>query len=437
MNNRGSIHHKIFYYSLILVAATLPFSLLANSISIIALTLNWLIEGDYSKKIKSIKNNLLFYIFISFYVMHIIGMLYTTNIHDGFFELQKKLSLLVFPFVVFTSQKLNQQEIKNILKSFLLSILISSLICFINAFYRNHIDPFPETDWLYFSYRDLTEIIGIQPTYLALFVSFAILISFYLIKEGSHVHSFFKKIFFYSISFFLVVFLFMISSRTEITAFLIILFSGIIYFFYKRNKLLKGLLIASISFLIFVSLICQIPVAKERFLQVFGIQNNDVWINQYGKGKETQPDVRVLKWKCSWYAIRENWLFGVGTGDVQDILQSQYKKNNFETAFQQKFNSHNQFLETWIGLGVIGLFFFLSSLVVPCILFFQNKNYLYMAFIILFFTCCITESMLERQHGIIFYSLFTSLFAFHYTDKKYHKSISYLCKKKILTDNNL
>ena len=158
----------------------------------------------------------------------------------------------------------------------------------------------------------------------------------------------------------------------------------------------------------------QIPVIKERFMLALGIEQKDVWINQYGDGKGVIQDVRPLKWKCAWNVIKENWFLGVGTGDGQEELQLQYKRINFDIAFNEEYNTHNQYLQTWLGLGLVGLLLLISCLIFPAISAFQRKNYLYMSFLMLFSICCITESMLCRQNGIVFYAFFNSIFAFHF-----------------------
>lgn len=416
---RQEMHTKIFYYALILTVVTLPFSLLANSISIIILFINWIAEGKFDKKIKYAKNNLLLLAFILFFILHLLGMLYTNNINNGLFELQKKLSLFLFPLVIATSPKLNALQIKNILKFFFFSSLLASFICLGYAMYRTNIfETYPNINWLYFSYRDLTMLINIQATYLALYISFSILILLFFFSENRLHYSTEKKIFFYLCMGYLIFFLFLLASRMAILSMLLISFTGLIYYFYKTKKLIKGLFILGILCAFIITLISQLPFMKERFNETLGIKQETVWINQYGDGKTVSPEIRKLKWQSAWNIIKENWLLGVGTGDTQDELQIQYKNINFEAGYKTRYNAHNQYLETWLGIGIAGLLLLLTSMILPFIFALQQKNYLFASFIALFFMCCITESMLCRQNGIVFYSLFISLFSFHSINEK-------------------
>jgi O-antigen ligase len=76
-------------------------------------------------------------------------------------------------------------------------------------------------------------------------------------------------------------------------------------------------------------------------------------------------------------------------------------------------NAHNQYFEETLHNGIGGLLLFLISLLVPAYIALSRKDLIYLAFILIFSLCCITESMLTRQIGIIFYAFFNSLYFFN------------------------
>jgi O-antigen ligase len=123
--------------------------------------------------------------------------------------------------------------------------------------------------------------------------------------------------------------------------------------------------------------------------------------------------MRLAKWYFTIEAGQQSWLFGTGTGDDEDALLDTYKKNNFKEGYIPRFNAHNQFLQTWLGLGIIGLIILILNLFIPLFLAFKERNLYYCIFLILIISFCLTESVLCRQHGVVFYSFFNSLFAFH------------------------
>ena len=130
-------------------------------------------------------------------------------------------------------------------------------------------------------------------------------------------------------------------------------------------------------------------------------------------GGETGLSIRLVKWKCSLEGIMEYPLLGVGTGDAEDYLVKCYEQKNFWGMYQQyRFNSHNQYLETGLTLGLIGFALLLCTILFPFSIALKQKDNLLMTFLFLFSFCCLTESVLERQWGIVFYTLFASLLSF-------------------------
>jgi O-antigen ligase len=118
---------------------------------------------------------------------------------------------------------------------------------------------------------------------------------------------------------------------------------------------------------------------------------------------------RVEIWKVSLELIRKNLFFGVGTGDVKDILLESYRRNGLEPVFLQKLNAHNQYFQTFIALGFFGFTLLALMLLIPAILALKHHEYLYFAFISIIAINLLFESMLENQAGVVFYAFFNVL----------------------------
>ena len=131
-------------------------------------------------------------------------------------------------------------------------------------------------------------------------------------------------------------------------------FIYIIYIFAKKGQLKKSLLILIPICIVFLLFIFFIPINRERFKEAINYKGR-YSVDKIWGGRA----LRELNWDCSKKIINNNPLFGVGTGDVQDELQKCYTENNYYqlTYWENtKYNAHNQFLETTIGQGIIGLF---------------------------------------------------------------------------------
>jgi O-antigen ligase len=68
--------------------------------------------------------------------------------------------------------------------------------------------------------------------------------------------------------------------------------------------------------------------------------------------------VRILTWNATYNVLKKsNLLIGNGSGDTKDILMEYYRIHNYRTPYEKKLNSHNQFLETLNGTGILGFTF--------------------------------------------------------------------------------
>lgn len=123
-------HRYIFLVGLIGLAVGMLFGTVSTSIPQIILAANWLLEKNFSWKWQQLKHNRIFWVMMSLFLIHIIGMLYTQNVSRGLDDLRNKLPLLTFPLILFSTKPLSHKEIKLLFGFFFLSVLISSAYCF-------------------------------------------------------------------------------------------------------------------------------------------------------------------------------------------------------------------------------------------------------------------------------------------------------------------
>jgi O-antigen ligase len=119
---------------------------------------------------------------------------------------------------------------------------------------------------------------------------------------------------------------------------------------------------------------------------------------------------RYAMWKCSAHLITENIFSGVGTGDIKDELVKEYEKTGFKKGVILHYNPHNQYLHTTVALGIIGLSFLLCLFAFALLTSIRQKNYLFAGLLAIIILNALTESVLEVQSGIIFFSVFYCFF---------------------------
>ncbi len=118
---------------------------------------------------------------------------------------------------------------------------------------------------------------------------------------------------------------------------------------------------------------------------------------------------RIEYWKTAIHLIQHNWLIGVGTGDLDDVFQTQYEKENSVLWQENRHRAHNMYLTVWVTFGIFGLVLFLGLLVQ-----FIRSNLQHgmaIGFILISMSSFLMEDTLETQVGITFFAFFFALFS--------------------------
>ncbi len=109
--------------------------------------------------------------------------------------------------------------------------------------------------------------------------------------------------------------------------------------------------------------------------------------------------------------FKDNFWFGVGTGDVKDAFLEQYKETKlFQDGCDKK--SHNQYVTTALSLGVFGIFFFIGILFLLIKNYNGSLNYLFILGQIIVLSSMLWEDTLETQAGVAVFGLLLNLFVF-------------------------
>lgn len=114
--------------------------------------------------------------------------------------------------------------------------------------------------------------------------------------------------------------------------------------------------------------------------------------------------VRLVVWTISTNMIYEN-PFGVGLGDENDLLMREYYKHGYSGYAERRLNPHQQFLQTGISIGWLGIIVLLTLFVSLIIASYRTNDLALYIGAICISVSCLFESMLERQVGVIFLSI--------------------------------
>ena len=368
----------------------------------------WFLEnGSLLNKRVSFKNSvsILFFIFIAFFLWQMSGLLLADSVNAGFERLLKRLSLLLFPLVLFYPGRKIIENIKWILRLFVICTFIYVIYCLGNALHHSLIilthklifQPHPlEYEYEnYFYGSRLSDIL--HPSYLAMYIVISILISFESFFDSTLSRS--GKVFWLSINIVFLVVLYLLSSRAGILAGIIILPIYLLFRFYRKySKWIILVVLAILSgFFILVA-----RTNQKISLSIEGISKSNF-------NETIKKDERLLIWKSALGVIKENILFGVGTGDASQELKKEFKSRGYVNGFYDNLNAHNQFLEILLENGSIGLFIFLTLLGYLIHIAISQQNLLLGLYIIMMVIFFMFETVLNRLAGITFFPFFSFL----------------------------
>lgn len=122
--------------------------------------------------------------------------------------------------------------------------------------------------------------------------------------------------------------------------------------------------------------------------------------------------VRSVISKCSISLIPDALPLGFGPAETQKKLNTCY--GNEPVFKNQPFNTHNQYLDYLLSLGIPGFLFLIVIIIAGLIVAFKEHNLLFISFIILSSIIMLGENILSRQSGVVFFCLFYSIFIYQY-----------------------
>ncbi|WP_421823934.1 O-antigen ligase family protein [Flagellimonas oceanensis] len=406
------------FWNLILFGfLVLPFGALSTPFILLSMAIG-IIHFFYKKQSKSIRINWFFLSFPALFLTMFISLYYSYDLHTGKNLLVRSLPIFFFPLLI-SSQHFQWRIMFKILNGLLIGTLLSFCCNLAFALYRS----IQITKGQFFFDSSIkgqltlkesiidggNYFIGgefssfIHPSYISLYVLIAII---YLAFK---VHS--LKIKVISIAF-LIIYLFLLSSKA---ALLMLPMIGVLSFIGKVKSLnfkIKLLLMVMVPTVIFLLI-----VLNPRVIVGYNRLKN---LESESNFKYTTSSVsRILSWKASIDLIKKAPLLGYGVGDANEELLIYYLNNDYFTNADNRYNAHNQYLQTLLQVGFIGFTF----LVIPFVGVFKRRvGFFDLSIILVLLISLFFESMLIRYHGIVFYAIMIPLLL-KYTNPKPKGSI--------------
>ena len=397
-----SILQKIEYIILFLLSFTIPIGWqLASKVLILLIAVmlvRCIAEKGRGLALNRSTNKRLFLFFAATYIMYAISMLYTSNVSEGWQNMEKKLSFIIFPLFFFVSDLsyLSSKRIKALFYAFLSGLLFFIVGNMLWAVYDFVIFDAPIKRFLGW---EITKINYIHHTYIAMYACFGIIYSFVELFD-THLKSKGKIAFLLSTLVLSILFVILVESRAGILCMFLLFVCLFAWLFFVKKKRMITMCVGTAFAVLVVVLFLMFPSGLNRIIKT----HHDL------ADTEQKEDIRITLLKAGLSVAKENCMFGVGVGDRCDVLIKYYEDNNLECG---ELNSHNQFIDTTISIGILGLLLLLGYFILPIILFVKGKRWDIVMLLFLFSIAfnAVFEAVFESQTGILYFNfIFCLLF---------------------------
>ncbi len=131
---------------------------------------------------------------------------------------------------------------------------------------------------------------------------------------------------------------------------------------------------------------------------------------RFGNPNAKTVSMRIEFIKAGTNIFKNNFLLGVGTGDVKNAFANYYEQSHSKLTDNYRLRAHNQYLTFMLTFGIIGFLIVVIAFVKP-ILLNQGCNFaLVFSFLVIVLISMLNEDTLETQSGVTFFAFFYSIF---------------------------
>jgi O-antigen ligase len=329
---------------------------------------------------------------VIFFLLHVVGMVWTHDLGFGFFDLQIKSPMLLLPLLTLLVDRKHHSGRHVLLFVFTIScafmVAASTLAAIVRILQHGGLSPAQE---IFSSHWSL----ALHPSYFALYLSLAIA-TWILLPIHRWLPALASGVLLALLG------LGVVLCASKIGWFLLLALLLLLLFQQRNDRMVRtALLGTSGSFAIGVAaLLLFSPYAQDRVWEMFRAVDGE-----RDPAAVTSSEVRLLTWGTAWEIFQRAPMLGTGTGDIKNELVAAYVDKGYSGAAEKQLNAHDQYLQSAACLGVAGLLALLGMVLAP---FLRSvaREVLVLVFFALNALNWLVESMLEVQAGVVFFAVF-------------------------------
>lgn len=418
-------NNALFLWSLLLLV-TIPLPFAVNNVVLAV----FLLISILKFKKENVSFNLFLIVPIVLFFWMALSYFWSIDQETTLKAIPKEITLLLIPIAFAVNKKFTLIQTEKTKQYYSYSMVILAVFFMLRATIKYLINQ--DSRAFFYHGEDYVDY-GLVPKLLnAIHVSvFAAVALFYFVSK--EVKTKFETV----AAILLFAFIILLSSKNIIV---VVLLLGLLYFFYFSKSSQKLRLRNLIVFGLVLGLIVSFGKIKNRFKEEFQsntdksisadvissvpqgvhyISLKEAWTNETFSPNDYFPGTafRVYQFRIFTEIISENndYLLGFGlNASTQKIKEKAVQYNLFlgdkeHEGYQDK-NLHNQYIQNFSDLGIVGFTLLLIILLFNIKNAIKNKDFVHFAFAILMISLFLTESFLWRQRGVVFFTLFYCLF---------------------------
>ena len=342
--------------------------------------------------------------FFLWYLWHVLGMAWSTDMPHGLFDLEVKLLFAVLPLLLLWAPEPWVRHRGLVLRVFrwaaaltMLFLVLRSTALFIHELQWRATGHYPEglpyTNIFFSSYFSP----WLHPSYLAMYAMFALYTA--VLPGAGNAGMLERRV----LPVVLVLGVLLTASKTGWLGLLLVLVH-VLWLRWKEPQVRKAaLLTALVSGALLTVLALSFGTGRAKL--------TDTWhaLTAAEPAGEDSSSSRVLVWKSAVELTRTHPLTGTGTGDIKNELMRVYAERGYQVPLERRLNAHSQFLQTAVALGIPAALLLLAGLLLPLRCALRQQQHLLVALLLLSLLNWSVESMLEVQAGVVFFAFFAAL----------------------------
>jgi O-antigen ligase len=360
-----------------------------------------------------------------FFLLQLIYLPFAGDLPEGWKHVQVKSALLFIPLCFFCCPFINKSRFRPLMNAYVFTVAIVLTWCLGFAFIQYYFHHAPVTVFFYYQLvRDLDH----HPVQFSILVFAALIYLLQLTRQGNYLLN--RSVHFLLTAWFTAG-VFLLSSKLVIVFLLAYLavygFNLLQQQFSTRRAL--AIVVMAVALCSSSLLFTQNPVSRRFNDIIHGdvrvITQTSFTPNDYFNGIQ----FRLLQWRFVKEILQEHkaWLFGVSPAKAQQLLDQKYISTNMyigsgrpgdATHGYLGYNTHNQFLESLLQTGLIGLLCFIGICAEMIGMAIRLKSKLLTALVTLLLAYTFGDAVLETQYGLVLFLFLPLFFFFGQKDKE-------------------